>query len=86
MQIQFNTEIWKEGEKYVAYSPQLDVSSFGNTSKEAKKNILEAVELFLETATDKGTLKQILEEAGFPFNKFWKAPKIIESAPMTLAV
>ena len=85
MQIQFNTEIWKEGSMYVVYAPQLDVSSCGKTIPEAKKNILEAVELFLEAAANEGTLKQILEEAGFSFGTSWKAPKIVASEMMKLA-
>jgi len=44
--IQFNTQIWKEGDMYVSYAPQLDVSSCGKTVDEAKKNIKEAVSLF----------------------------------------
>jgi len=35
--IQFNTQIWKEGDMYVSYAPQLDVSSCGKTVDEAKK-------------------------------------------------
>jgi len=44
MDIQLNTEIWKEADMYVAYVPQLEVSSCGRTVEEAKKNIKEATE------------------------------------------
>ena len=50
---------------FVAYSPQLDVSSCGETRQQARRNLLEAVRLFLEEAGKMGTLEQILEEAGF---------------------
>ncbi len=65
MQIQFTMQIFKEGRQYVAYAPELDVSSCGGTVARAKKNLMEAVRLFLEEADKHGTLAQILAEAGF---------------------
>ncbi len=83
--IQFNTEIWKEGEMYVSYVPQLDVSSCGSTIDEAKKNISDAVEGFLEEATCMGTVQQILEEAGFIFENGWRAPEYVCAEKMRIA-
>ncbi|MCK6480276.1 MAG: type II toxin-antitoxin system HicB family antitoxin [Planctomycetes bacterium] len=40
----------KEGDGYVALCPELDVASQGDTVEEARTNLKEAVELFLETA------------------------------------
>ena len=65
MEIQFTTQVFKEGESFVAHTPELDVSSCGESEKEALKNLKEAVTLFLEEADKMGTLNQILEEAGF---------------------
>ncbi len=65
MKIQFTTQIFHEGKMYVAYSPDLDVSSCATTETKAQKNLLEAVRLFLEEAEKKGSLNQILREAGF---------------------
>jgi len=42
-----------EGEWYVAVCPELDVASQGRTVEEAKNNLHEAVQLFLETADPK---------------------------------
>lgn len=50
IKIDFNSQIWKEGKMYVAYAPQLDISSCGETREKAKKNLREAVEGFLEEA------------------------------------
>jgi predicted RNase H-like HicB family nuclease len=86
MEIQLNTEVWKEYNMYVAYVPQLDLSSCGKTLEEAKKNIREALEAFLEETKRMGTLQQILEEAGFTFEKEWKAPEIISLEKMRLAL
>ena len=65
MKIKFTTQIWREGALYVSYTPELDISSCGKTISEAKKNLLEAVEGFLEVAEEKGSLQDILAEAGF---------------------
>jgi len=65
MKIQFTIQIFKEGKLYVAYAPELDLSSCGGTVAKARKNLLEAARLFLEEADRMGTLKQILEEADF---------------------
>lgn len=42
--------IEKEDDGFVALCPELDVASQGDSIEEAKANLLEAVELFLETA------------------------------------
>ena len=65
MEIQFTSQIFKEGRMYVAHTPELDVSSCGPTRVKAVKNLKEAVRLFLEEAERMGTLDQILQEAGY---------------------
>jgi predicted RNase H-like HicB family nuclease len=64
MEIQFTTQVFKEGRTYVAHARELDVSSCGGTGERALKNLKEAVRLFLEEADKMGTLDQILEEGG----------------------
>jgi len=49
----------KEGDQYVALCPELDIASQGTTIEEAKANLKEAVELFLECA-DSEEIKQRL--------------------------
>lgn len=75
--IQMTAEVWKEGDMYVAYIPQLDLSSCGETVDEAKKNIRAATDAFLEEIKRMGTLEQVLEEAGFSFDREWRAPELI---------
>lgn len=85
--IQLNTEVWKEGNMYVSYVPQLNISSCGKTIEEARKNIREATVLFFEEIKQMGTSKEVLEEAGFSFNKDkeWKTPELICFEKMQLA-
>ena len=40
--------VWKEGKYYVAQCLNVDISSFGETKKEALLNLREALELYFE--------------------------------------
>jgi len=85
MEIQFTTRIFKEGRSYVAHALELDVSSCGGTKDKAVKNLKEAIRLFLEEADKMGTLKQILQEAGYTTGKQKIAsPKFVSVQRMSL--
>jgi len=56
MKIQFTSQIFHEGKMYVAYTPELDVSSCATTEAKAQKNLLEAVRLFLGSLGDRAFL------------------------------
>lgn len=58
-------EIWKEGNMYTAYCPELDVVSCGRDIEEARKNLLEVIEIQLEEASKLGRLRAFLENAGY---------------------
>lgn len=49
-QVVFQSVVYKEGKYYVAQCLNVDVSSFGETEKEALANLQEALELYLEDA------------------------------------
>ena len=57
-------EIWKEGNMYTAYCPELDVVSCGKDIDEARKNLLEVIEIQLEETVKLGTLETFLEDGG----------------------
>lgn len=46
----FTAIIEREDDMYVAICPELDVASQGETVEEARDNLIEAIELFLEVA------------------------------------
>lgn len=46
--IDLKNVVWKEGKYYVAQCLNVDVSSFGETKKEALANLDEALELYFE--------------------------------------
>ncbi len=76
--ISYTVHTFKEGNSYVAYVPELDVSSCGATPEEARKNIRDAVQAFLDTSTEMGTLEEILQEAGYTQQKDgWLPPEFV---------
>lgn len=87
MEIQFTTRIFKEGRTFVAHALELDVASCGGSREKAVKNLKEAVRLFLEEAEHRGTLPQILQEAGYVQRKARiDSPKYIGVQRMSLPV
>ena len=78
MHICFTVHTFKEGTTYVAYVPELDLSSCGATKDEARKNIQDAVRGFLETSAEMGTRDEILEEAGYRREgETWQPPEFV---------
>jgi len=54
------------------------VMSAGNTPAAARRAVEEAVQLFLTTANEIGTLEEVLEEAGYAFKQGrWVSPRWI---------
>ena len=57
--------IKRQGKWYVAYCPPLDLTTQGHTLEEARKNLIEASELFIISCLERSTLDQALKELGF---------------------
>ncbi len=60
--LQFTAVIEREGDRYVATCPELDVVSQGATIEEARRNLLEAVEGFLEVASPSEIRRRLKKE------------------------
>jgi predicted RNase H-like HicB family nuclease len=58
----FTVIIEKEGDGYVSLCPELDIASQGDSIEEARNNLVEAVELFLETAAPSEIQERLHEE------------------------
>ncbi len=77
--------ITKQGKRFVAYTPALDLSTSGKTEKEVKKRFEEIASLFLEEIIEAGTADSVLKELGWKkFQKQWTPPKIISSQSIGL--
>lgn len=87
MDLGFTVRILREGSTFVAHVPELDVSSCGDTEADARRNIADAVQGFLETAKDQGTLNDILQEAGYQFEDGrWKEPELVGVGHMSVGL
>lgn len=68
---------FQEGNKVVAYSPALDLSSCGNSEQQARKRFAEAATIFLAEINRMGTTEDVLEEYGWhkaPNQHTWSPP------------
>jgi predicted RNase H-like HicB family nuclease len=65
MRIDYTVQIWREGAQYVAQAMPVDVVSAGSTPDQARAALDEAVGLFLSTAQEMGTLREVLEECAY---------------------
>jgi predicted RNase H-like HicB family nuclease len=75
MEIEYHVQIWKEGNQFIAHAMPLDVASSGDSPEKARHALDEAVRLFLRTATDHGTLDEVLEDAGYKHDaEAWHSP------------
>lgn len=85
--IDYDVIVFKEDETYVAYCPELDVSSCGSSVEHAKEMLKTAVKLFLEEAENMGTLKDILEEARYSKDKSgrWLPPRLIVTERVSIS-
>ncbi|MBK8702095.1 MAG: type II toxin-antitoxin system HicB family antitoxin [Saprospiraceae bacterium] len=60
--IELTAVIEKEDNMYIAFCPELDIASQGDTHDEAKANLVEALELFYETASKTEISKRLHNE------------------------
>src|SRR5438876_1255485 len=65
LQFQFFGTFKKADGWYIAHCPPLDVTTQGKTLAEAKRNLIEASELFIISCLERGTLDLALRELGF---------------------
>ena len=70
--IEYDIIIFRENKTYIAYCPELDVSSCGVSIEQAKENLKTAVRLFIEEAEKLGTLEDILIESGYKKRRLWQ--------------
>ena len=62
MQRQLTVIIEREEDGYVALCPEFDIASQGSTVEESRSNLREAVELFLECASEEEIKRRFHEE------------------------
>lgn len=73
-------EITKRPKWFLASCPVLDVHSQGDTADIAKRNLVEALSLFLVSCFKRGTLDEVLKKCGF--SPIPKAPGPLKTIPI----
>jgi predicted RNase H-like HicB family nuclease len=75
MNLEYTVQVWRELDQFIAHAMPLDVASAGETPEAARQAVDEAVKLFLRTASEHGTLDEVLEDAGYHrAGEEWRAP------------
>lgn len=79
--------VFKEGKKFVAYSPFLDLSSCGDDFDEAKNTFTDSAKLFVEELIRKGTLDKCLRSLGWSkVKKQWTSPTVVSQDSIPIKV
>lgn len=87
MKLEAFISIWREGSQYIAHASPLDVATSGLTPESARAALDEAIDLFISTARENGTLDEMLEECGYENDGGeWRAPKVVSQKLDLLAV
>jgi hypothetical protein len=69
---------FKEGKKFIAYCPVIDISTCGDTEEQASKRISEAAAIFFNEIIKMGTVDDVLSERGWQkvaHEDSWSAPE-----------
>lgn len=70
--------ILKQGKRYVAHSPALDLSTSGKSEKEVKKRFEQIVGIFFNELVEAGTFNEVLTELGWKKTaKQFQPPQVI---------
>ena len=87
LEFKLPVSILREGKKYVAYTPALDLSTSGVSYEEVKKRFSEIVNIFFEELIKKGTLEGVLRDLGWKrIQAKWNPPVVISQESQTVRV
>jgi hypothetical protein len=76
--IEIEVVIVREDDYFVAYSPALELSAYGDTKDNAINSFMEEVDIFLEETRKQGTLEKYLLKNGW---RLMQIPKPVYEPP-----
>ena len=65
IKLEILVNIFKENSYYIAFSPVLQIATQGKTLREVNKRFGERLEIFFESAIEKGNLEDQLQKLGW---------------------
>ena len=87
VQLKLSVQITKQGGRFVAWTPVLDLSTSGRTETEAKKRFAEAVQIFIEELVEAGTVDEVLRGLGWTKSQqSWMPPRVIKEQTLSVTV
>ncbi len=87
VQTKLSVTFLREGKRFIAYSPALDLSTSGKSLEEAKRRFKEITEIFFEETAKKGTMKEVLRDLGWEQReKQWSPPAVIAHESQTISL
>ncbi len=87
LELKLPVSFLREGKKYIAYTPALDLSTSGKNYAEVKRRFSETVNIFFEELIDKGTLEEVLLDLGWErIQAKWHPPVLISQESQTVKV
>ncbi|MBI3082822.1 MAG: type II toxin-antitoxin system HicB family antitoxin [Candidatus Omnitrophica bacterium] len=92
--IQYRVEvpvsIFKEGDRFVAHCPVLDLSTSGRTFEQVRGRFQEALHMFIEDLAEQGTLDEVLQSYGWHKvskpRPHWAPPKLVSSSAQEASI
>lgn len=79
--------VTKQGKRFVAYAPALDIATSGKSEKEAKERFAELTDIFFEELCEAGTAREVLLELGWTRQqKRWTPPRVVSTVSMGLRI
>jgi hypothetical protein len=77
----------REGKKFIAYTPALDLSTSGDSYEEVKRRFGEIVNIFFAELIKKDTLNEVLRSLGWRrVQAKWQPPVVIAQESQTVRV
>ncbi|OHA62288.1 MAG: hypothetical protein A3E07_01540 [Candidatus Wildermuthbacteria bacterium RIFCSPHIGHO2_12_FULL_45_9] len=87
LDLQLAVTFLREDNRYIAYSPALDLSTSGKTFEEAKRRFREAAHIFFEETMANGTITEVLQELGWKkVQAKWQPPVLISQESIPISV
>jgi predicted RNase H-like HicB family nuclease len=89
MKLKLTEEIWKEGNMYVSYCPELDIASCGEDVQQAKKNLCEAILINIKETRRMGTFQELLKECGIELSDgdtLYARKELVDFTPIEVTV
>ena len=87
LEVNLPVSILKEGKRFIAYTPALDLSTSGKSYKEVRARFNEIVEIFFEEIISKGTVDEVLANLGWEkVRAKWVPPVVISQESQSVRV